>query len=357
VLAGEGALFVNGRLLAGAAVELALDGPDEVAYCGETLVYVRASAEAVKHTCDPALCGQPSCVAKIADGLQRVKVDLPLIDYPWNLIERNPQTLTEDFRAAGKVGVEGRMHSTSVLFGDDKLVYVAKGAEIHPFVTIDTHGGPVTIEACTEVHPYTRIEGPCYIGPDSVVLGAKIREGCSFGPVCRIGGEIEESIIHGYSNKYHDGFLGHAYVGEWVNLGALCTNSDLKNDYSTGEVNVGGKMIDSGSTKVGATIGDHVKTSIGTLLNTGAIVGTMCVCMAAAGPLPKYIPPFAWFLNGFISKGFGFKRLLKTAAVAMGRRKKSLTDEDRAVLQYAYELTADERMAAVKKDRKRRLGK
>jgi len=105
VVAGEGALFVNGRLLAGAAAELALEGPDEVAYCGETLVYVRASAEAVKHTCDPALCGQPSCVPKIADGLKRVEVDVPLIDYPWNLIEHNPETITEDFQAAGKVGV------------------------------------------------------------------------------------------------------------------------------------------------------------------------------------------------------------------------------------------------------------
>lgn len=356
-VAGEGALFVNGRVLATNAVKLSLEGPDEAAYCGDTLVYLRASAEALKHTCDPALCGQPSCVEKIVDDLNKIKIDVPLIDYPWNLVDHNPEIITADFHATGKVGIEGEMHPSSVIFGDEKLVYIAKGAEIHPFVTIDTHGGPVTIESGTEVHPYTRIEGPCYIGRDSIVLGAKIREGCSFGPVCRIGGEIEESIIHGYSNKYHDGFLGHAYVGEWVNLGAQCTNSDLKNDYSTIEVKINGKMVDSGSTKVGSIIGDHVKTGIGTLLNTGAVVGTMCLCMSAAGPLPKYIPSFAWFVNGFISKGFGFKKLLETAAIAMGRRNKEFTADDRAVLEHAYELTKDERMVFVKKDRKRMLGK
>lgn len=356
-VAEEGALFVNGRLLADDALALALDGPDEAVYCGQTLLYVRASAATMKHTCDPALCGRPDCVSKIAGGLDRVEAEATVIDYPWNLIEVNPAQITADFHAAGKVGVHGQMHESAVIFGDPKRVYVAEGANIHPFVTLDTHGGPVTIEAGCQVHPYSRIEGPCYLGPDCVVLGAKVREGCSFGPCCRLGGEIEESILQGFSNKYHDGFLGHAYVGEWVNLGALTTNSDLKNDYSTVEVKVGGEMIDSGSTKVGAIIGDHVKTSIGTLLNTGAVVGTMCLCMAAAGPLPKFIPSFTWFVNGFVTKGFGFNKLLETAAAAMSRRKRELTDLDRDLLRHAYELTAEQRMAAVRRDRKRMLGK
>ena len=100
-------------------------------------------------------------------------------------------------------------------------------------VVIDAEHGPVYLDEGAEIHPFTRIEGPCYVGKKSILLGAKCREGNSIGPFCRIGGEVEESIIQGYSNKYHDGFLGHAYVGEWVNLGALTTNSDLKNDYST----------------------------------------------------------------------------------------------------------------------------
>jgi UDP-N-acetylglucosamine diphosphorylase/glucosamine-1-phosphate N-acetyltransferase len=210
----------------------------------------------------------------------------------------------------------------------------------------------VTIESGCEVHPFTRIEGPCYVGRGTVLLGAKVREGCSFGPMCRVGGEVEESIIHGYSNKYHDGFLGHAYVGEWVNLGALTTNSDLKNDYSKVSVVMNGKTRDTGSNKVGSFIGDHVKTSIGTLLNTGSVVGTMAVLVATGAPLPKTIPPFAWYMNGLIGKGFGLTALLDTARVAMSRRKVEMQDEDERLLRHVYELTADDRNMHLARSRK-----
>jgi UDP-N-acetylglucosamine diphosphorylase/glucosamine-1-phosphate N-acetyltransferase len=185
------------------------------------------------------------------------------------------------------------------------------------------------------------------------LLGAKIREGCSIGPTCRIGGEVEESIIHGYSNKYHDGFLGHAYVGEWVNLGALTTNSDLKNDYSTVTVLMDGEIIDTGSTKVGSFIGDHVKTSIGTLLNTGTIIGTMAVLMATGEPLPKYIPPFGWYLKGSVSKGFGLNKLLQTARISMSRRKVEMSEQEEALFRYLFELTTEGRMSLIRKGRRR----
>ena len=212
--------------------------------------------------------------------------------------------------------------------------------------------GPITIEAGCEIHPFTRVEGPCYVGHKSILLGAKVREGCSIGPMCRVGGEVEESIIHGHSNKYHDGFLGHAYVGEWVNLGALTTNSDLKNDYSSVSVIQNGKTIDTGSTKVGSFIGDHVKTSIGTLLNTGSIVGTAAILLATGSPLPKSIPAFAWFLNGMVGKGFGLKPILETAGIAMSRRKREFTAEDEKLLRHVFELTADERNTQVRRSRK-----
>ena len=184
------------------------------------------------------------------------------------------------------------------------------------------------------------------------MLGTKLREGCSIGPVCRVGGEVEESVIHGFSNKYHDGFLGHAYVGQWVNLGALTTNSDLKNDYSTVEVMMGGKTIDTKSTKVGSMIGDHVKTSIGTLLNTGAVVGSMSLIMTKGEPLPKSLPCFSWFLEGVVTKGFGRKKLYQTAKTAMGRRKQEWTEAEEALWDHVFELTKEERNAAVKKGRK-----
>jgi UDP-N-acetylglucosamine diphosphorylase/glucosamine-1-phosphate N-acetyltransferase len=273
-------------------------------------------------------------------------------NYIWDLMLAGPEEITADFKASGRVGIHGEMHESAVIFGPRERVYVGENARIHPFVCIDTHGGPVTLEAGCEVHPYTRIEGPCYVGRGSILLGAKVREGCSIGPMCRVGGEVEECIIHGHSNKYHDGFLGHAYVGEWVNLGALTTNSDLKNDYTTVSVMMGGRTVDTGSAKIGGFIADHVKTSIGTLLNTGTIVGTMAVLVATGAPLPKYIPPFAWFLNGFVSKGFGLNALIQTARTAMSRRKVEMSAEEEALLRRVHELTAEDRMEYVRKGRR-----
>ena len=101
------------------------------------------------------------------------------------------------------------------------------GAAIEPFVVADTRNGPVLVDAGAVVHSFSRLEGPCYVGPESWVLGAKLRGG-TVGPRCRVGGEFEASILHANSNKYHDGFLGHSYVGEWVNLGAGTQISDLR---------------------------------------------------------------------------------------------------------------------------------
>jgi hypothetical protein len=142
-------------------------------------------------------------------------------------------------------------------------------------------------------------------------------------------------------------------VGEWVNLGALTTNSDLKNDYSSVSVMLDGKTaIDTGSTKVGSLIGDHTKTSIGTLFNTGSVVGAMSLIMATGKPLPKFIPSFAWFLEGIVTKGFGKGKLYETAKIAMSRRKCQWTDAEQAMWDAIFALTAPERDEAVKKGRR-----
>ncbi|HID76249.1 MAG TPA: hypothetical protein EYP56_09670 [Planctomycetaceae bacterium] len=274
-------------------------------------------------------------------------------EYTWELILANPDQLVRDFAASGRRGIEGKVEQPVAIRGDHRDVYIAPGVEIHPMVVIDAAEGPVYIDEGAEVQPFTRIEGPCYIGKKTILFGTKCREGNSIGPVCRVGGEVEESIIHGYSNKYHDGFLGHAYVGQWVNLGALTTNSDLKNDYSSVEVILDGrKPIDTGSTKVGSLIGDHTKTSIGTLLNTGAYVGSMALIAATGKTLPKFIPSFAWFLEGVVTKGFGKRKLYQTAATAMGRRKMPWTPAQEAMWDAIFELTAPERNEAIKKGRR-----
>jgi UDP-N-acetylglucosamine diphosphorylase/glucosamine-1-phosphate N-acetyltransferase len=277
----------------------------------------------------------------------------PTWNYTWELVLANPAQLADDFRAAGRSGIEGVVEQPSGLRGSRDDIYVAPGVVIHPLAVLDAEHGPIYIDEGAEIHPFTRVEGPCYVGRKSILLGAKCREGNSIGPMCRIGGEVEESIIQGYSNKYHDGFLGHAYVGQWVNLGALTTNSDLKNDYSNVSVVLGdGPPINTGSTKVGSLIGDHAKTSIGTLLNTGSYVGAMTVIVATGKPLPKFIPSFAWFMEGSVTKGYGKTQLFATAKIAMGRRKCQWTQEDQALWEAVFQMTAPERDEAMAKARR-----
>jgi UDP-N-acetylglucosamine diphosphorylase/glucosamine-1-phosphate N-acetyltransferase len=344
---GDETLFVNARA---AAAGLKLPTSTTAGWHGSTLAFFRTRADVTQVKDYAGLIE----AARKADAVQH---ESPWYEYIWDLMLAGPAEITADFKAAGRTGVEGALHDSAVVYGPRDQLYIAPGSNVQPFVCIDTRNGPVTLEAGVDVHPFTRIEGPCYVGPKCILLGAKIREGCSIGPMCRVGGEVEESIIHGYSNKYHDGFLGHAYVGEWVNLGALTTNSDLKNDYSSVSVIMpGSRTVETGSTKVGAFIGDHVKTSIGTLLNTGTFVGTMAVLVATGQPLPKHIPAFAWFLNGVVSKGFGANALIDTARTAMSRRKVALSDEEEQLLRHVHEITAEERMDHVRKGRRMLAG-
>ncbi len=353
---------------------------DASTFAGDDLFVVDAKVKAAELDIDPT---GPSLVATDSDGqvllaritkddlsklktdsldvlLESAKAQLPSADgqiaawnYTWDLVLANPKQLVEDFKAAGRSGVEGAVEEPKAIRGSKQDIYIAPGVLVHPMVVLDAAEGPIYIDEGAEIHPFTRIEGPCYVGKKSILLGAKCREGNSIGPVCRIGGEIEESIIQGYSNKYHDGFLGHAYVGEWVNLGALTTNSDLKNDYSDVSVVLDGKKpIGTGSTKVGSLIGDHTKTSIGTLFNTGAYVGAMTLIAATGKPLPKYIPSFAWFLEGVVTKGFGKKMLYKTAKTAMPRRGCQWTEADETMWDEIFEMTKPVRMDAIKKGRR-----
>ncbi|MCS7305877.1 MAG: putative sugar nucleotidyl transferase [Thermoguttaceae bacterium] len=297
--------------------------------------------------------GSIEALVESAKSLPRANVQLKLWNYIWDLILESPHQITKDFAALGRSGIEGTVEQPSAIRGSRSELYIAPGVLVHPMVVLDAANGPIYIDEGAEIHPFTRIEGPCYIGKKSILLGCKCREGNSIGPVCRVGGEVEESIIQGYSNKYHDGFLGHAYVGEWVNLGALTTNSDLKNDYTNVSVILDGRRpIDTGSTKVGSLIGDHTKTSIGTLLNTGAHVGAMCILAATGKPLPKYIPSFAWFIEGVVTKGFGKQALYETARIAMGRRKRQFTEAQQAMWDAIYELTAPQREEAIRRGRR-----
>jgi UDP-N-acetylglucosamine diphosphorylase/glucosamine-1-phosphate N-acetyltransferase len=349
-LTGDDLLLVNARVKAD-SLTIETAAPSEVGLAEDgSLMYLRVSADDLGKIEGDCIS---SWIDKAREVLPTVQANLPTWNYAWDLMLANPEELTANFAALGRSGIEGAVEQPNAIRGSAGDVFIAPGAVVHPMVVFDAEHGPIYIDEDVEIHPFTRIEGPCYVGKGSILLGAKCREGNYIGPLCRIGGEVEESIIQGCSNKYHDGFLGHAYVGQWVNLGAQTSNSDLKNDYSTVSVTLDGKRpVDTGSTKVGALIGDHVKTSIGTLMNTGSVVGTMALIMATGEPLPKFIPSFAWFLKGVTTKGFGKKKLYETARTAMSRRGKEFTDAHEAMFDAIFELTSEPRGAAVKKGRK-----
>ena len=354
-LSGDDLLLLDGRVKA-ASLNLEPKGPSEVGLTddGQCLYARIAKNDLARLKADSV----ESLLTAAQANLPSLKCDLPTWNYTWELVLTNSQQIIEDFQALARSGIEGTVEEPKAIRGSAKDVYVGPGALVHPMVVIDAANGPVFIDQDAEIHPFTRIEGPAYIGKKSVLLGTKCRQGNSIGPVCRVGGEVEESIIHGHSNKYHDGFLGHAYLGEWVNLGALTTNSDLKNDYSNISVTLDGRRpIDTGSTKVGSLIGDHTKTSIGVLFNTGAYVGAMALIMATGKPLPKFIPSFAWLLEGATTKGFGKAKLYETAKVAMSRRQCQWTPAEEDMWDAIFEITAPVRDEAIRRGRRQMLSK
>ena len=178
------------------------------------------------------------------------------------------------------------------LVGPSDRLRIHETARIDPYTVFDTTNGPIILGPNVWVQPFTRIEGPCSIAADTQLFRANLRGCVTIGPTCRIGGEVEASIVHGYSNKYHEGFLGHAYVGEWVNLGAITSNSDLRNDYGEVHVPLQGDPIPTGQAKVGCFIGDHTRTGMGSMLNTGTSIGVMCNVLPAGILLPKHVPSF-----------------------------------------------------------------
>jgi UDP-N-acetylglucosamine diphosphorylase/glucosamine-1-phosphate N-acetyltransferase len=277
-----------------------------------------------------------------------------MIRHPWDLVEHNGAQLARDFAALG-LARQPSAASPVALVGPADQLWLDSTARVEPLVVADTTGGPIVIDRGAVVHAFSRLEGPCYIGPDTQVHGAKVRAGTTLGPQCRVGGEVEASIIHGHSNKYHDGFLGHSYVGEWVNLGAGTNNSDLRNDYGEVSVVIGGVSICTGLGKVGCFIGDHSKTGLGTLLNTGATVGAFCNLLPAGRYAPKYMPSFTSWYNGAMGEAFTQEQLLATAEYAMQRRAVTLTEAHRRLYAKLHADTAHERRRALRDSEQRVL--
>lgn len=204
---------------------------------------------------------------------------------------------SEIARAHGAQATQPHAHLVTV-YGQHPL-YIQPDATLHPNVVINTEQGPVAIDSGATIHPFAVIQGPCYVGKNSVVQPhTNLRANTVIGPACKVGGEISFSIIHGYSNKAHAGYLGHSLVGRWVNLGGDTNVSNLKNTY--GDVRVQLEKDDpaenTGRTFVGPIIGDFVRTAIGTRIPTGACISTGAM-LALSDFAPKFVERFAFLTD------------------------------------------------------------
>ncbi len=252
-----------------------------------------------------------------------------LIEYPWELALANGDELKRQCRDGGVC--EGRVYPGAHLLNTSDI-HIAAGAVVKPGAVLDAEHGPIHIGRNSLIQPNAVLEGPCCIGDECIVRpGANIRENTTIGPVSRVGGEISYSIFHGYSNKQHDGFLGHSYVAPWVNLGADTVTSNLKNTYGTIRVNINGVGVETGQHFVGSIIGDHAKTGIGTNLPTGCVVGVASNVFTRS-VVPKFVPSFAWVTESGMTP-YRIEKATHIAGIVMSRRDVFLSEAEKKLLE------------------------
>ncbi len=341
---GDRCLFINGRVLAAGnlATLLPPDGPDGLFVTGETLVAARVSGRAL----DTVRNDLPDVLTPRTFGaLPVTTVNVTAIGYPWDLIHHNGDEITADCALLAPEPsrrMAGTVYEGAHLINPGAIV-IGEGSKIKTGAVLDAENGPIYIGRNVTVFPNAVIEGPTFIGDRTLIkIGAKIYEQTSIGEVCKVGGEVEGAIIHAYSNKQHDGFLGHAYLGMWVNLGADTNNSDLKNNYGNVKMVIDGNTVDTGSMFMGLVMGDHSKSSINSMFNTGTVVGVSSNVFGSGFP-PKSIPSFAWGGAEGLST-YDLDKALEVARRVMGRRKIELSGVEEKVLRTVFAETGKERM-------------
>lgn len=336
-------LLVNGRLLidSGIAGILRSDSRSDCVYRrGDEIVAVRVRASNLHRA--TSLLNAP--IAPDAFGeFASVEVDARLIRYPWELVQLNGKELEADARllAAGRKRARRKRLPGVQIIGTE--VAVEPGAEVLPGVVLDARNGPVHIARGARVLPNAVIMGPASIGEGSwVKAGALIYGNTSIGPACKVGGEVVESIFQGYSNKQHGGFLGHSYLGAWVNIGAGTTTSNLKTNYGPVRVTLGTEQIDTGLQFVGLIMGDHSKSAINSSFNTGTVVGVSSNIFGTGFP-PKYVPSFSWGGAEETFTTFNVDKAIEVARRVMVRRAVQLTAQEEHLFRTIFELTSAER--------------
>lgn len=338
-------LFLNGRSII--SLPVSLEGPEEIGVQNSTLVYARLKGNNAKKISHETFLTQ-DVIEMLKDTVRVVDAQVPIVNYFWDIIKHNKPQIEKDFMLFVKKGsISGKLYEGVYLINED-LIFIGKGAQIKPGCVLDAENGPIYIGNNVTVAPNTTIEGPVSIGNYSIVQSnSRIRGGANIGEVCKVGGEIVNTIFQSYGNKQHDGFLGDSYLGSLVNIGADTVNSNLLNTYGTIKVELGEDIINTNHMFLGMAMGDHTKTAINTTIMTGSIFGFACNIITPAYP-PKYLPSFTWYSdNG--TKIYILEKALQVAKIAMKRRDKEMTPTEEHIFRTVFQLTEKERISVKNK--------
>ena len=252
----------------------------------------------------------------------------------WDFFASHHDVLRTQFSALGRQGIIKGEQSPYALIKQENNVFVAEQSKIEDFVVLDASKGPIYVGKDVRIKAHSYIEGPTYIGDGSEIHHAVLR-GSSIGPHCKVGGEVSHSIIQGFTNKAHYGYLGHSFLGEWVNLGAGTTNSNLKNNYGSVRLeDATGHQVETGQMFFGVAMGDHVKAGIGSRFNAGTLVGYGSSLFGARAH-EKWISPFTWGESRQYQV-HDLEKFLKTAEAMMARRHQTLYERDKALMTHLH---------------------
>ena len=264
--------------------------------------------------------------------------DLIKIEHTWDIFAKNGEAIVEDFNLITKDRQSQPIPAT-VNTVNPENIFIEKGATLN-FATLNASSGPIYIGRDAEVMEGSMVRGPLALCNNAALkLGTKVYGPTTVGPHSKIGGEVNNSVIFGYSNKGHDGFLGNSVLGEWCNLGADTNNSNLKNNYA--EVRLWDYKTEgfakTGLQFCGLMMGDHSKCGINTMFNTGTVVGVSANIFGSGFPR-NFVPSFSWGgHSGFVT--YKTNKAFEVAEVVMGRRKEEFTDLDKAILEHIFEET------------------
>ncbi len=270
---------------------------------------------------------------------EEVDMKLISINYVYDIFLKNGEAIIQDFNLLTSNKTSLPLSNTNTIIGDKKLVFLEEGAKVEATI-LNTNSGPIYIGKGAEIMEGSVVRGPFSLGDNSALkLSTKIYGPTSIGPHCKVGGEVNNSVIFGYSNKAHDGFLGNSVIGEWCNLGADTNNSNLKNNY--GNVKLYNysqhKMVDTELQFCGLIMGDHSKCGINTMFNTGTVVGVGANIFGAGFP-PIHIPSFSWGGAQGIEE-YQFVKMIETANIVYERRGLVISLEEKTILETIFNET------------------